>query len=46
MNSLTYAVAATGGQREARFADALEAAVLIDTHTIQTHVSGGTLIMV
>lgn len=42
----TGAVASVGCQGEARLADTFEAAVLVDTHPVETHVGGGTLVMV
>ena len=45
-SSRTCAVASVGSQGEAGFADALEAAVLVDAHAVQAHVGGGALVMV
>ena len=46
LSSRTCAVASVGSQGEAGFADALEAAVLVDAHPVQAHVGGGTLVVV
>ena len=45
-NIHTSAVASVGGQGKARLADTLEAAVLVDAHSVETHVGRGTLIVV
>lgn len=42
----TFAVAAVGCQLEAGFANALETAVFIDAHPVQTHVSDAALVHV
>lgn len=42
----TSAVASVRCQSEARLADTLEAAVLVDAHAVEAHVGGGTLIVV
>lgn len=43
---LTDTVASVWSQGEAGFTDALEAAVLVNAHAIQTHVGGCTFIMI
>lgn len=42
----TCAVAPIRSQGKARFADALETSIFVDAHSIQTHVGGGTFIMI
>ena len=42
----TYTHASACHQQEARFTDTFEAAVLVDTQPVQTHVSDQALILV
>lgn len=43
---LTGTVASIGRQSESRFADALETSVFVYTHAVETHVGGGTFIVI
>lgn len=42
----TYTHASTGVEQEAGFTDALEAAVVVDTQSVEAHVSDQTLVHV
>lgn len=42
----TYTHASTGVQEESRFTDAFEAAIFIDTQSIEAHVPDQTLVLV
>lgn len=46
INRHTGAVAPAGCKCKARLADALKAAVLVDAHAVQTHVGGGTFVVI
>lgn len=45
-DKLTYTHAPTAVQQESRFTDAFEAAVFVDTQSIEAHVSDQTLVLV